>query len=194
MILRWSIPAVLAVVALSACGLSDSTNSAETQPTTPVTNTEASTGPTQTDPPTTGASDTMSASGTSQSKAGSKQSNPPTDGQSDPPSPNSEPIPLDDRSVITQEDSGKHFVVSMKNRVNLHLSNDYLWTGPTVQGDAVELITVNYFTDPGFMDWELFFTTTGEVTVAAEGEPSCAQGNNCPNQGISFLVTITVTD
>ncbi len=194
MILRWSIPAVLAVVALSACGLSDSTNSVETQPTTPATNAAGSTGPTQTDPPNTGASDTTSVSGTSQPKAGSPESNPPAKGESDPPGPNPEPIPLDDRSVITQADSGKHFVVSMKNRVNLHLPNDYLWTGPTVQGDAVELFSVNYFTDPGFMDWELFFATTGEVTVAARGEPSCAQGSDCPNQGVLFLVTITVTN
>jgi len=98
--------------------------------------------------------------------------------------------PLPDRSTITQEDTGKRFTTTLGNRVELQLSSDYLWTRPQVEG-SVELVDINFITDPGFTAWELLIKEPGEITITAIGTPNC-DGDYCDPQDRDFEVSIVV--
>jgi hypothetical protein len=71
--------------------------------------------------------------------------------------------------VITERDSGKTFHVSRGHERTVRLSNRYVWTEPRVIGNAVRLLQVNYFVDPGFQEWTIHARARGTVRISAVG-------------------------
>ena len=101
-------------------------------------------------------------------------------------------IDLPDRSVISQEDNGSNFTTALGNRVELQLSNDYLWTAPLLTGPA-QLVPVNFVDDPGFTAWELLIEEAGTVTITSRGTPNCDPADCDQQEDMEFSVTIEVT-
>jgi hypothetical protein len=94
--------------------------------------------------------------------------------------------------AITEVDGGKSFALSPGSETRLRLSGEYVWSEPTVRGDAVELARVDYFQDPGFSEWTVLAVQAGTATIAAHGTPACAGQERCPDEPLRFQVDITV--
>ena len=75
---------------------------------------------------------------------------------------------------------------------SLRLSGQYVWTEPTLDGDSVELARVDYFQDPGFSEWAVLAVQPGTATIAACGNPQCADQEPCPDGPLRFEIEITV--
>ena len=67
-----------------------------------------------------------------------------------------------------------------------------MWEEPVVDGDAVQLVTVNYLQDPGFSEWVVMAVAPGEATITASGRAACAGQDGCADGPQDFQVTITV--
>jgi predicted secreted protein len=74
--------------------------------------------------------------------------------------------------IITEADSGESFMLRLGSATSLRLSGN--WNEPTVRGDAVELIRVDYFQDPGFSEWLLRAVRPGTATVTARATEAAA--------------------
>jgi hypothetical protein len=94
--------------------------------------------------------------------------------------------------TITEIDSGESFTLSPGSETRLRLSGQYVWSEPTVRGDAVELARVDYFQDPGFSEWTAHAVRPGTATIAASGTPACAGQERCSDQPLRFQIEITV--
>ena len=104
--------------------------------------------------------------------------------------------------IITERDSGSTISVTTQTQASLRLSNQYVWDPPQVTGAAIELDPVQYFANPGFSEWSIRITGTGEATIASSGmpnpppAPTCPPGTQslspCPPAPHPFEVTITV--
>jgi hypothetical protein len=94
--------------------------------------------------------------------------------------------------TITEVDSGESFTLSLGSETSLRLSGAYVWSEPTVRGDAVELARVDYFRDPGFSEWTVLAVQPGTATIAARGTPACAGQKRCPDEPLRFQMEITV--
>jgi hypothetical protein len=102
------------------------------------------------------------------------------------------PSPRAAPPTITEVDSGKSFTLSLGSETHLRLSGAYVWSAPTVRGDAVELARVDYFRDPGFSEWTVVAAQPGTATIAARGTPACAGQERCPDEPLRFQMEITV--
>jgi hypothetical protein len=94
--------------------------------------------------------------------------------------------------TITEVDSGESFTLFPGSETRLRLSGRYVWSEPTVRGDAVELARVDYFRDPGFSEWTVLGVRPGTATIAARGTPDCAGRKRCPDGPLRFEIEITV--
>jgi len=70
-------------------------------------------------------------------------------------------------------DTGKTFTLRTGQSATLRLTERYRWTRPRVSGDAVRLVPVNYFRDPGYLEWQIRGVTAGTGRITAVG---CGQG------------------
>lgn len=96
-----------------------------------------------------------------------------------------EPInPLDDRSTITQNDSGKLFSTTVGSRIQLQLSGDWMWSQPIINRPH-QLIAINFVTDPGYSAWDILIAEPGDVLIEAKGVGFC---DDCDD--MDFTVTI----
>lgn len=96
------------------------------------------------------------------------------------------------RPTITEVDSGQSFTLGLGSETRLRLSGKYAWREPTVRGDAVELVRVDYFQDPGFSEWTVLAVRPGTARLAARGTPACAGQTRCPDEPLRFQVEMTV--
>jgi hypothetical protein len=110
---------------------------------------------------------------------------PPTesDDMSQPP----EPAP----PILTDEDDGRSVRLALGTETSLRLDSAWFWDEPSVQGDAVELTRVDYFTDPGFMEWIVTARQPGEAILTATGEPNCDDSSQCPPRSIDIRFRAT---
>lgn len=102
------------------------------------------------------------------------------------------PAPRAAPRTITEADRGKSFTLSPGSETRLRLSGQYVWSEPTVRGDAVELARVDYFQDPGFSEWTVLAVRPGTATIAARGAPDCPDRERCPDRPLRFEIEITV--
>lgn len=102
------------------------------------------------------------------------------------------PPPRAAPETVTEVDSGESFTLSPGSETRLRLSGQYVWSEPTVRGDAVELARVDYFQDPGFSEWTVLAVRPGTATIAARGTPDCAGQERCPDGPLRFEIEITV--
>jgi hypothetical protein len=102
------------------------------------------------------------------------------------------PPPRAAPQTITEVDNGASFTLSAGSGTSLRLSGQYLWSEPTLRGDAVELARVDYFQDPGFSEWAVLAVRPGRATVAARGNSQCADQEPCPDGSLRFEIEITV--
>jgi len=94
---------------------------------------------------------------------------------------------------ITEADSGESFTLATGSETRLRLSWDYVWSEPTVDGEAVQLARVDYFQDPGFSEWTVLAFRPGTATIAARGTPACAgRARSCPDAPLRFRVRIMI--
>jgi predicted secreted protein len=96
--------------------------------------------------------------------------------------------------VVTLRDSGKTFTVRTGRELTLRLTERYRWTGPRVRGNAVRLTPVDYFRDPGYLEWSIDALAHGTARIAAtgyaeSGTRGCDPGPCSPRL---FRVTIVV--
>jgi len=108
------------------------------------------------------------------------------------PAPETTPAPRPAPAMITESDSGDSVTLSAGSETRLQLSGDYVWSEPTVRGDAVELTPVDYLQDPGFSEWVILAVQPGTATIAADGTPACADEERCPAAPLPFMVQVTV--
>jgi len=91
-------------------------------------------------------------------------------------------------------DSGKTFTLRTGQNATLRLTERYHWTRPRISGAGVRLVPVNYFRDPGFLEWQVRAgpAGTGRITATGYGEGG---GRGCdpgPCSPRLFRVTIVV--
>jgi hypothetical protein len=89
--------------------------------------------------------------------------------------------------AITDAANGRSFTLSQGAETALRLPGGYEWGEPAVRGQAVELIRVDYFQDPGFSEWTVRAVQPGTATIAAHGT---RDGRGAP---LDFRVEITVS-
>jgi predicted secreted protein len=85
--------------------------------------------------------------------------------------------------TITEADNGEAFMLRLGSATSLRLSGNN-WNEPTVRGDAVELVRVDYFQDPGYSEWLLRAVRPGTATITARGTQAAAP--------LRFRIEITV--
>lgn len=94
-------------------------------------------------------------------------------------------------AVITESAGGKSFTMKRTTSAVLRLGNRWNWTQPRVRGGrAVELIRVNYESDPGFSEWKIVRRAGGKVRITAYGRLNSCAG--CATRPRSFSVKLNV--
>jgi hypothetical protein len=91
--------------------------------------------------------------------------------------------------VITQDDSGRVLRLALGAHTTLHLSGKWSWTGPRVDGRAIELVQINYFRNPGFSAWSIDARKAGTAHIRSSGSPNCRA---CSRRPRHFSITIVV--
>ena len=96
--------------------------------------------------------------------------------------------------AIDAADSGRTFTLAQGAETSLRLSSEYSWEEPGLSGDAVELSPVDYLQDPGFTEWLVRGVRPGTAVISSEGTPACAGQHGCPDEPVTFRVTIVVAE
>jgi hypothetical protein len=73
---------------------------------------------------------------------------------------------------ITQAQSGRTYRVSKGGELTLRLSERWSWTEPRASGRGIELTPVEYFRDPGYLEWRIDAVARGMFTIRALGSPA----------------------
>ncbi|MET8404837.1 hypothetical protein [Streptomyces sp900116325] len=113
-------------------------------------------------------------SGSPESVPGGGGTTEPSGGSSAPVSPapprTSEPGPSASTSIFTEVDSGP---VTLRTgaTVQLRLSSRWRWEAPSVDGDSIVLVRVDYESDPGFRAWEVCAVHPGDAVIRTNGRP-----------------------
>ena len=94
-----------------------------------------------------------------------------------------EPTPAP--SALDETEAGVYGLDSGQS-VTIRLDNDWVWTGPAIDGTSVEVIRANYRTDPGFVEFEVRATGPGRAVVSWLGEPNCELPANCPDIEVRY--------
>ena len=102
------------------------------------------------------------------------------------------PVPLQSPQVVTEADSGAAIALPTGGETSLRLSSGWVWEEPVVDGDAVQLVTVNYIQDPGFSEWIVMAVEPGEATITSSGTAACLGQDGCAVGPEDFQVRITV--
>ena len=92
------------------------------------------------------------------------------------------------RPPITQAASGQTFHLAQGEPATLRLASRWRWSEPRVSSNAVELTPVEYFVDPGFLEWTIEAHRAGRVTISATGT-GCT---DCVRASRHFAVTLVV--
>jgi predicted secreted protein len=94
-------------------------------------------------------------------------------------------------AVVTQADDGRLINLTVGAEVSLRLESPWALDHPAADSDAVALTQVEYFVDPGFMEWIVTAVQPGDAAVTASGAPNCSDESRCPPMEfrISFRVT-----
>ena len=87
-----------------------------------------------------------------------------------------EPAP----AVVTQDDDGRLISLTVGAEISLRLDNSWAWDQLAVDSDVVALTPVDYFADPGFMEWIVTAVQPGDAVVTAAGAPNCGDDSRCP--------------
>ncbi|MGW9131570.1 hypothetical protein [Streptomyces sp. NPDC055681] len=103
--------------------------------------------------------------GTTESSAGSSPPASPS------PSRTSEPGPSASTSILTEGDSGRTVTLGRGGTVQLRLSGRWRWEAPSVGGDSIVLVRLDYESDPGFRAWEVRAVHLGDSVIRANGRP-----------------------
>ena len=88
--------------------------------------------------------------------------------------------------VVTDADDGRSFSLAVGSETSLQLDSAWFWDEPAVQGDAIVLTRVDYFTDPGFMEWIVTAQQPGTAVIMAHGEPNCDDASRCPPRDVTI--------
>lgn len=94
-------------------------------------------------------------------------------------------------AVLTQDDDGSAVSLAAGGEVALRLDSAWSWGEPALDGDAVVLTPVDYFDDPGFVEWLVTGTSPGRTTLRAEGAPACGDPEACPPRELTIEVVVT---
>jgi hypothetical protein len=116
------------------------------------------------------------------------------------PSPSETPAPTSDGTegsdsgeladLLTEANSGETVILTPGQEVPLRLDGAWEWSEPTVQGDAVTLSPVDYFADPGFVEWLILGEAAGEAQISASGEPACGDEAACPPIDVELVIEV----
>jgi hypothetical protein len=79
---------------------------------------------------------------------------------------------------VTEADDGRLISLTVGAEVPLRLDSSWTWDQPAVDGDVVSLTQVDYFTDPGFMEW--IVTAVGRATPLSP-QPACRTAATIPD-------------
>lgn len=113
--------------------------------------------------------------GSSEPAPGGGGTTEPSSGSSAPASPapprTSEPGPSASTSILTEGDSGRTVTVGRGGTVQLRLSGRWRWEAPSVDGDSIVLVRLDYESDPGFRAWEVRAVHPGDAVIQANGRP-----------------------
>ncbi|MGH9252906.1 MAG: hypothetical protein ACRD0W_25860, partial [Acidimicrobiales bacterium] len=82
--------------------------------------------------------------------------------------------------VLTQADDSRLISLTDGAEVPLRLDSSWAWDQLAIDGDAVALTQVDYFADPGFMEWIVTALRPGDAVVTATGVPNCGDESRCP--------------
>jgi hypothetical protein len=93
--------------------------------------------------------------------------------------------------ILTDEDDGRSVALALGTETSLRLDSAWFWDEPNIAGDAVELTRVDYFTDPGFMEWIVTARQPGDAVLTATGEPNCDDNSQCPPRSIAIRFRVT---
>lgn len=93
--------------------------------------------------------------------------------------------------ILTDKDDGRSFSLPLGTETSLRLDSAWFWDEPAIAGDAVELTQVDYFTDPGFMEWIVTARQPGDAVLTATGEPNCDDSSQCPPRSIDIRFRVT---
>jgi predicted secreted protein len=94
------------------------------------------------------------------------------------------------KPVLTEIDSGRCLKLVVGQTAELRLAGNYSWSMPEPSGDAVELIPLTFFRDPGYAAWEVRAVRSGTSAISASG--SCL-ATDCAKPTSAFSVTIAVS-
>ncbi|MFE7710379.1 hypothetical protein ACFU6I_32370, partial [Streptomyces sp. NPDC057486] len=118
---------------------------------------------------------TAACTGSPEPAPGGGRTTGPSAGSSAPASPvsprPSEPGPSASTSILTEGDSGRTVTLDRGGTVQLRLSGRWRWEAPSVDGDSIVLVRVDYESDPGFRAWEVRAVHPGDADIRAEGRP-----------------------
>lgn len=104
------------------------------------------------------------------------------------PEPSGQPDVTPAPAVLTQDDDGSRVSLAVGDEVALRLDGAWSWEDPTVDSDGVVLAPVNYFDDPGFVEWVVTGASPGTTTLRVRGEPACGDPTACPAQELVIEV------
>lgn len=92
--------------------------------------------------------------------------------------------------VLTERDSGKTYTVRRGRVLTLRLSSTYRWVEPKVKGRAITLTPVEYFTDPGFQEWQLNTVAFGRARITATGVAQSCSAEPCAQKRFRVVVVV----
>jgi len=93
--------------------------------------------------------------------------------------------------VVTQADDGRLISLTVGAEVPLRLESSWAWDQPAIDGVAIGLTQVDYFADPGFMEWIVTAVRPGDADVTATGAPNCGNDSPCPPMEVRIGFRIT---
>lgn len=93
--------------------------------------------------------------------------------------------------AVLDETAGGAYALTGDQRVVIRLANSWVWNGPEVTGDAVEVVPVQYRVDPGYTEWEIRPIKSGVTSLTWHGTPNCEQAANCSARSVTFTFSVT---
>lgn len=93
--------------------------------------------------------------------------------------------------ILTDVDDGRSIGLALGAETSLRLDSAWFWDEPVIQGDAIELTRVDYFTDPGFTEWIVTARQPGDAVLTATGEPNCDDPSQCPPRTVDIRFQVT---
>ena len=89
-----------------------------------------------------------------------------------PTAPAPETAPSEGQPILTDAERGRTVTLRVGESALLRLHPPVQWDEPSFSGPHVQASQVNYFDDPGFLEWELRAVSPGSVVVSSAGRRS----------------------